>query len=206
MYGCDSWTTKKAECPRINAFELWCWNRLLRVPWAAKRSNQSILKEISCEYSLEGLMQKLKLRYFGYLMWRTDSLGRSWFWERLKSGGKGDDRGWDGWKASLTWWTWVWASSSSWWWTGKHAAAYEVAKSRTRLSDWTELNWHLLVPFRCLVDWLMATSPGEGTLLYLVWRFKCESRPETPSYFSYGEIMLSQLCANPSQCPSLTET
>ena len=139
MYGCDSWTTKKAECPRINTFELWCWNRLLRVPWAARRSNQSILKEISCEYSLERLMRKLKLRYFGYLMWRTYSLGRPWCWERLKSGGKGDDRGWDGWKASLTWWTWVWASSSSWWWTGKHAAAYEVAKSRTRMM--TELNW-----------------------------------------------------------------
>ena len=72
--------------------------------------------------------------------------------------------------------------------------------------DWTELNWHLLVPFRCSADWLMATSPGEGTLLYLVWRFECESQPETPSHFSYGEIMLSQLCANPSQCPSQTET
>ena len=74
MYGCESWTIKKAECPRIDAFELWCWRRLLRVPWTARRSNQSILKEISPEYSLEGLMVKLKLQYFGYLMQRVDSL------------------------------------------------------------------------------------------------------------------------------------
>ena len=77
MYGCESWTMKKAECRRINAFELWCWRRLLRVPWTASRSNQSILKEISPEYSLEGLMLKLKLHYFGYLMGRTDSLEKS---------------------------------------------------------------------------------------------------------------------------------
>ena len=74
MYGCENWTIKKAECQRIDAFELWWWRRLLRVPWTAKRSTQSILKEISPEYSLEGLMLKLKLQYFGYLMWRTDSL------------------------------------------------------------------------------------------------------------------------------------
>ena len=73
-YGCESWTLKKAECPRIDAFELWCWRRLLRVPWTARRSNQSILKEISPEYSLKGLMLKLKLQYFGHLMQRTDSL------------------------------------------------------------------------------------------------------------------------------------
>ena len=77
MYGCESWTKKKAECQRINAFELWCWRRLLRVPWTARRSNQSILKEISPEYSLEGLMLKLKLQYFGHLMWRTDSVEKT---------------------------------------------------------------------------------------------------------------------------------
>ena len=76
MYRCESWTVKKAECWRTDAFELWCWKRLLRVPWTAKRSNQSILKEINPEYSLEGLMLKLKLQYFGHLMWRTDSLGK----------------------------------------------------------------------------------------------------------------------------------
>ena len=77
MYGCESWTVKKAECWRINAFELWCWRRLLRVPWTARRSNQSILKEINPEYSLMGLMLKLKLQYFGYLMWRANSLEKT---------------------------------------------------------------------------------------------------------------------------------
>ena len=93
MYECESWTLKKAECQRIDAFELWCWRRLLRVPWTARRSNQSILKEISPECSLEGLMLKLKLQYFGHLMQRADSLKRPCCWERLKMGGEGDDRG-----------------------------------------------------------------------------------------------------------------
>ena len=90
MYGCESWTVKKAEHPRIDAFELWCWRRLLRVPWTARRSNQSILKEISPGYSLEGLMLKLKLQYFGYLMRRVDSLENT---QGLGAGGEGDDRG-----------------------------------------------------------------------------------------------------------------
>ena len=158
MHGCESWTIKKAEYRRIDAFELWCWRRLLRVPWTARRSNQSILKEIHPEYSLEGLMLKLKLKYFGHLMWRTDSLENEfsndsrndslknqfpWCWERLKAGGEGDDRGWDGWMASLTQWTWVWASSGSWWWDREawRGAVNGVAKSRTWLSNWTELNW-----------------------------------------------------------------
>ena len=142
MNGCESWTIKKTECWRINAFELWCWRRLLRVPWTARRSNQSILKEISPQYSLEGLMLKLKRQYFGHLMWRTNSLERPCCWERLKEGGEGDDRGWDGWMASPTRWTWFWASSRSWvmdreaWCTAIHG----VSKSQTRLSDWTELN------------------------------------------------------------------
>ena len=93
MYGCESWTVKKVEHQRIDAFELWCWRRLLRVPWTARRSNQSILKEISPGCSLEGLMLKLKLQYFGRLMQRADSLKRPWCWERLKAGGKGDNRG-----------------------------------------------------------------------------------------------------------------
>ena len=86
MYGCESWTVKKAECRRIDAFELWCWRRLLRVPWTARRSYQSILKEISPECSLEGLMLKLKLQYFGHLIQRADSFERLWCWERLKAG------------------------------------------------------------------------------------------------------------------------
>ena len=113
MYIWEIWTIKKAEHWRIDAFELWCWRILLRVPWTARRSNQSILKEISPEYSLEGLM--LKLQYFGHLMWRADSLEKTWCWERLKAAGEGDDRGWDGWMASLTQCTWVWTSSERWW-------------------------------------------------------------------------------------------
>ena len=116
MYGCESWTIKKAERLRIDVFEMWCWRRLLRVSWTANRSNQSILKEISPEYSLERLMLKLKFQYFSHLMWRTDSLKkRPWCLEKLKAGGEGDNRGWDGWMASPTEWTSVWASSRSWW-------------------------------------------------------------------------------------------
>ena len=102
MYGCESWTIKKAEYQRIDAFELWCWRRLLIVHWTARRSNQSILKEISPEYSLEGLMLKLKLQYFGHLMQRADSFEKTLCWESLRAGGEGEDRGWDGWMASLT--------------------------------------------------------------------------------------------------------
>jgi len=117
MYGCESWTIMKAEHRRIDAFELWCWRRCLRVPWTARRSNQSILKEISPEYSLEGLM--LKLQYFGHLVQRTNSLEKTLMLGWLKAGGEGDDRGWDGWMASPTRWAWVWVSSGSWWWTRK---------------------------------------------------------------------------------------
>ena len=92
MYGCESWTIKKAKCQRVDTFELWCWRRLLRVPWTARRSIQTILKEISPEYSLEGLMLKLKLQYSGHLMQRTDSFEKTLCWERLKAGGEGDDK------------------------------------------------------------------------------------------------------------------
>ena len=115
MYGCKSWSIKKAESWRTDAFELWYWRILLRVPWTARRSNQSVLKEISPEYSLEGLMLKVKLQYFVHLVQRMDTLDKTLCWERSKAGGEGDDRGWDGWMASLTQCGWVWASSRSWW-------------------------------------------------------------------------------------------
>ena len=108
MYGCESWTVKKAERQRIDAFKLWCWIRLFRVPWTARRSNQSILKEISPGISLEGMMLKLKLQY---LMRRVTHWKRLWWWEGLGAGGEGDDRGWDGWMTSLTQWMWVWVNS-----------------------------------------------------------------------------------------------
>ena len=133
----ESWVLKNWS------FELWCWRRLLRIPWTARRSSQSILEDISPEYSLEGL-----------ILWPSDvkkvthlnvtHFKRPWCWEWLKAGGKGDVRGWDGWMASLTQWTWIWVSSKSWWWTRKPGVivVHGVAKSRTQLSDWTELKWN----------------------------------------------------------------
>ena len=141
MYGCESWTIKKAEHQINDAFELWCWRKLLRVPWTARRSNQSILKEISPECTLEGLMLKLKLQYFGHLMWELSHMKRPWYWERWKAGGEGGDREWDGWLASPTRWTWVWLGSRSWWWTGKPGMLQSVGLQRVG-HDWvTELNW-----------------------------------------------------------------
>ena len=133
---------KKAERRRIDAFELWCWRRLLRAPWTARRSNKSILKEISPEYSLEGLMLKLKLQYLrlpdakNWLIWKDPDAGKDWGEEE-----KGTTEGWDGWMASPTQWTWVWASSESWWWTGKSGVLQSMGSQRVG-HDWaTELNW-----------------------------------------------------------------
>ena len=141
MYGCESWTIKKAEHWRIDAFELWRWRRLLRVPWTARRFNQSILKEVNPECTLEGLMLKLKLQYFGHLMQRADSFEKTLMLGRSEGRRR---RGWqrmNGWMASPTRWTWVsklWeleTEREAW-----SAAIHGVAKSQTRLSNWTELN------------------------------------------------------------------
>ena len=141
MYGWESWTIKKAECRIIDAFELWCWRRLLGVPWTARRSNQSILKEISPRCSLEGLMLKLKLQYFGHLMWRTD-----WFEKTLMLGkiegqrrrGRQRMRWLNGF---MTQWTWVWVNSGSWRWTERLGVLRSMGSQRVR-HDWaTELNW-----------------------------------------------------------------
>ena len=141
MYGCESWTIKKAEHRRIDAFELWWWRRFLRVLWTARRYNQSILKEISPGCSLEGLMLKLKLQFFVHLMRRADSLEKTLIWERLSAGGEGDDRAWDGWMASPTRWTWVWVNSRSWWWTGRPGCCrpwdHKESATTERL-NWTE--------------------------------------------------------------------
>ena len=142
MYGCESWTVKKTEHRRIDAFELWCWRRLLRVSWTSRRSNQSILKEISPEYSLEGLMLpilKLKLQYFDHLMWRTYSLEKTLMLGKIEGRrrrGKQRMRCSDG---ITTQWTWVWVNSGSWWWTGMPAMLQSMGLQRVR-HDWaTEL-------------------------------------------------------------------
>ena len=135
-----SWIIEMAEHQRNDAYELWCWRRFLRVPWTARRFNQSILKEINPEYSVERLMLKLKLQYSGYLMPRTDWLEKIRCWKRLKAGGEGDDRGWDGWMASPTQRTWVWVSSGSWWWTGRPGVLQSMGLQRVG-HDWVTEQW-----------------------------------------------------------------
>ena len=140
MYGCESWTVKKAECQRIDAFELWCWRRFLRVPWTARRSNQSILKQISPGCSLEGLMLKLKLQYFGHLMWRDDSLEKTLMLEGIR-GRRRRGRGRDGWMASSTRWTWGWVNSRSLWWTARPGVVWFMQSQRVGHNWATELYW-----------------------------------------------------------------
>ena len=141
MYGCESWTVKKAEHRTIAAFELWCWGRLLRVPWSARRSNQPILKETS-------LGVHWKDWCWG---WNSNTLvtsckelthwKRPWCWEGLGAGGEWEDRGWDGWMASLTQWKWVWVNSGRWWWTGRPWVLWFMGSQRVGHNWVTKLNW-----------------------------------------------------------------
>ena len=173
MYWCESWTVKKAEHWRIDAFELWCWSRLLRVPWTARRSTQSILKEISPGCSLEGLMLKLKLQYFGHLMRRVDSEKRLWCWEGLGAGGEGDDRGWDGWMASLTRWTWVWVNSRSWCDSWGHKEL-----DMTERLNWTDRFFSIGQLLLSVLSWCSAgISMSEGVC---ICGERCTPRPSTP--------------------------
>ena len=141
MYGCESWTIKKAECWRIDAFKLWCQRRLLTVPWTVRRSNQSIPKDISPGCSLEGMMLKLKANTLATWCEEMTHLKRLWCWERLKAGGEGDDRGWDGWMASPTQWTWVWVDSRSWFWTRRTSMLWFMGLQIVGHNWATELNW-----------------------------------------------------------------
>ena len=140
-YGCESWTVKKAEGWRIDAFELRCWRRLLRVPWTARRSNQSILKESSPGCSLEGLMLKVKFQYLATSWEELTHWKRLWCWEGLGAGGEGDDRGWEGWMASSTRWTWVWVNAGSWWRIGRPGVLRFMGSQRVGHDRVPELNW-----------------------------------------------------------------
>ena len=135
------WTIKEAKHQRIDAFELWCWRRLLRVPWTARRSNQSVLKEISPECSWKDWCWSWNSNTLSIWCEELTHQKRPWCWERVKAGGEGDDRGWGGWMASLTRWTGVWASSRSWWWTGKPGMLQSMVSQRVRHNWATELGW-----------------------------------------------------------------
>ena len=140
MYRYESWTIKKAECLRIDAFELWCWRRLLRVLWTAWRSNQSILKEINPEYSLKGLMLKLKFQSLASWCKELTHWKIPWCWKRLRAGGEGGDRGWDGWMTSLTQWTWVWENSKRQWGQGSLVCCSPWGRKELDTTEW--LNWN----------------------------------------------------------------
>ena len=154
VYECESCTVKKAEHQRIDAFELWCWRRLLRVPWTARRSNQSILRRPVLgvhwkDWCWGWNSNTLATSWEELTHWKTP-----WFWEGLEAGGEGDDRGRVGWIASLTWCTWVWVNSGSWWWTARHVRLQFMGSQIVR-HDWaTELNW---------IIWSQESSPCQGT-------------------------------------------
>ena len=153
MHRCESWTIKKGEHQWIDAVDLWCGRRLLRIPCTGRKSNQSILKEINPKYSLErySLVSKLKLQFFDHLMRRADSSGKTLMLGRIRGKRRRRNRGWDGWIASLTQWTWVWANSRSWWWTGKPDVLQSMGSQKVG-HDWaTELNW-MQFPTVCQVQ------------------------------------------------------
>ena len=165
MYRCESWSIKKAERWRIDASELWCWRRLLRVPWTARKSNQSILKEISPDVHWKDWCWSWNSNTLATWYEELTHWKRPWCWEGFGAGGEGDDRGWDSWLASLTWWTWVWVNSRSLWWTGRPGMLQFMGlQSRIQLSDWTELK-HILCYFLSLYSVLFIYPCASRKLL-----------------------------------------
>ena len=142
VYGCESWTIRKAESQRMDAFELWCWRRLPRVSWTARRSTQSILKEINSEYYRKDWCWSWNFNTLATWCKELTNLKRPWCWEILNAGREGDNRGWDGWMASLTQWTWVWVSSGSWRWTRKPCMLQPMDRKEPDTTEW--LNWNKL--------------------------------------------------------------
>ena len=169
MYGRESCTVKKAEYRRIDAFELWCWRRLLRVPWTMRRPNQSILKEISPEYSLEGLMLKLKCQCFAHLVWITHLFEKTLMLGKIEGRGEGDDRGWDGWMASPTQWIWVWVNSGSWWWRGRPGVVQSIGSQRFGHDLATELNYSTERNCDLSVSMSMVNIPSYIIVKYHEW-------------------------------------
>ena len=163
MYGCESWTVKKAEHQRIDAFELWCWRRLLRVPWTARRSNESILilKEMSPGDHWKDWCWSWNSSTLATSCEELTHWKRPWCWEGLEAGGEGDDRGWDDWMASPTRWTWVWVDSGSWWWTGRPGMLRFMRSQAVRHNWATELNWTELRPGRIMLSkWKVMHYPA----------------------------------------------
>ena len=181
MYGCESQTIKKAEHQRIDAFELWCWRRLLTVPWTARKSNQSILKEISpgChwkDWCWSWNSNTLATSCEELIHWK-----RPWCWEGLGAGGEGDDRGWYDWMASPNWWMWVWVNFGSWWWTGRPGVLLFMGSQRVGHDSATELNWTKEIQIEFQVE-----LNGTGQLNYWGTIVGVEGRPkkcESKAYF-----------------------